>query len=195
MTKFNIQDSNDPESAVEEIRLNFAPRYFFENEKKSGFDSRFFYSQSLWEDFSKLEKPVAPLSTSQLRWDGKKFYLVPQKIPLPEIITERSHDQGPRPRKRRRTEVEKLQLHGWPTCKSSSKPKNGEKWDLKLIGFTQTQVRIGIRIKNRVFIIIIFKRDFQVIWKADFVKHSTVGLVQKAKIISSRVIIFDFLSF
>ena len=159
VTKFNMQDSNDPESSVQRDlnshsvgfvpgTLRFTPeaaRYFFKNglknEKKSGFDSRFFYSQSLWEDLSKLEKPVAPLSTSQLRWDGKNFYLVSQKIPLPEIITERSRDQGPRPRKRRRTEVEKLELHGWPTFKSISKRKNGEKWDLKLIGFTQTQVR------------------------------------------------------
>ena len=140
-----MQDSNDPE------------RHFFKNKKKSGFDSRFFYSQSLWEDFSKLDKPVAPLSTNQLRWDGKKFYLVPQNVPLPKILTERSRDQGPRPRKRRRTEVEKLQLHGWPTCKSFSKQKNGEKWDLKLIGFTQTQVRISIQMKNRVFIFIIIK--------------------------------------
>ena len=144
MAKFNIQDSNDPESPVEEIRLNSHARYFFENEKKSGFDSRFFFSQSVWEDFSKLEKPVAPLSTSQLRWDGKKFNLVSQKFPLPEIITERSRDQRPRPRKRRRTEVEKLQLSGWPTCKSLPKPKNGEKWDLKLIGFTQSQVRSNL---------------------------------------------------
>ena len=83
------------------------------------------------------------MSTHQLRWDGKKFYLVPQNVPLPEIITERSRDQGPRPRKRRWTEVKKLQMHGCPTCKSLSKPKNEEKWDLKLIGFTQTQVRIN----------------------------------------------------
>ena len=169
-----MQDSNDPESSVRRDlnshnvglvpgTLRFTPeaaRHFFKNEKKSGFDSRYFYSQSLWEDFSKLEKPVAPLSTNQLRWDGKKFYLVPQKIPLPEIITERSRDQGPRPRKRRRTEVEKLQLHGWPTCKSFSKPKNEEKWDLKLIGFTQTQVRISIRIKNSLYFFNYIKTKF-----------------------------------
>ena len=152
-----MQDSNDPESSVRKDldshtvglvpgTLRFTPeaaRYFFKNEKKSGFDSRYFYSQSLWEDFSKLDKPVAPLSTNQLRWDGKKFYLVPQNVPLPKILTERSRDQGPRPRKRRWTEVKKLQMHGCPTCKSLSKPKNQEKWDLKLIGFTQTQVRIN----------------------------------------------------
>ena len=157
-----MQDSNDPESsvrrdlnsytvAIDPGTLRFTPeaaRHFFKNEKKSGFDSRFFYSQSFWKDFSKLEKPVAPLSTHQLRWDGKKFYLVSQKIPLPEIITESSHDQGPRPRKRRRTEVEKLEFHGGPVCKRFSKRKNGEKWDLKLIGFTKTQVRISIQAKK-----------------------------------------------
>ena len=143
-----MQDSNDAESSVPSDpqlvpgSLRFTRS--FKNEKKSGFDSRFFHSQSLWEDFSEIEKPVAPLKIDQLRWNGKKFYIVPQKIPLPEIISEKSHDQEPRPRKRRRTEVEKLQLHGWPTCKSFSKRKNGEKWELKLIGFTQTQVKISL---------------------------------------------------
>ena len=78
----------------------------------------------------------------------KNFYRVSQNIPLPEIMTEISRDQGPRPRKRRRTEVEKLEFHGGPVCKRFSKRKNGEKWDLKLIGFTKTQVRISIQAKK-----------------------------------------------